>query len=237
MKLIVDEAIFDRLPKYCIGVVVVRGFDPSGCLDEIRDMLDAELKRAESDFKDEKVKESAEVVPYREAFRVLGMNPNKYQCSMEALLTRVAKGKGLPYINAAVDLNNAFSLKYRLPMGTHDIKGSKHDMMLRFSEENDRFIPFGSMEEEVVEAGEVVYATGHDVRTRRWTWRQSEIGKITETSSDIFFPIDGFAGINDERVKAAVEELAAFLRDRGCGTVITGFADRAHPAADLGEEA
>lgn len=28
--------------------------------------------------------------------------------------------------------------------------------------------------------GEAVYASGSEIRTRRWTWRQSERGKITE---------------------------------------------------------
>jgi hypothetical protein len=32
--------------------------------------------------------------PYREAFQALGMNPNKYMCSIEALFTRIAQGQG-----------------------------------------------------------------------------------------------------------------------------------------------
>ena len=30
--------------------------------------------------------------------------------------------------------------------------------------------------------GEAVYASGSEIRTRRWTWRQSERGKITEAT-------------------------------------------------------
>ena len=50
------------------------------------------------------LEESPEILPYREAFRALGQNPNKYPCSIEALLTRIAKGKGMPSINTLVDL-------------------------------------------------------------------------------------------------------------------------------------
>lgn len=53
----------------------------------------------------------------------------------------------------------------------------------------------------------VVYAIGQQVRTRRWTWRQSENVKITFASTDIFFPIDGFTDFNRERVLAAQDEL------------------------------
>ncbi|WP_418889350.1 phenylalanine--tRNA ligase beta subunit-related protein [Porcincola intestinalis] len=47
----------------------------------------------------------------------MNINPNKYFCSIEALFTRIAKGKGVPHINPVVDLGNAISLKYTLPMG------------------------------------------------------------------------------------------------------------------------
>ena len=53
----------------------------------------------------------------------------------------------------------------------------------------------------------MVYAIGQQVRTRRWTWMQSENGKITSASTDIFFPIDGFTDFNRERVLAAQDEL------------------------------
>jgi DNA/RNA-binding domain of Phe-tRNA-synthetase-like protein len=74
---------------------------------------------------------------------------------------------------------------------------------------------------------------GSQVRTRRWTWRQSEHGKIEAGSSYVFFPIDGFAGFNDDRVRAAMAELKAALKASfGCETV-SGFVDRDHPEMDI----
>ncbi len=58
----------------------------------------------------------------------------------------------------------------------------------------------------------MVYAVGQQVRTRRWTWRQSEHGKITADSSDIFFPIDGFTDFNRENVIKAQTELDSLLK-------------------------
>ena len=58
----------------------------------------------------------------------------------------------------------------------------------------------------------MVYAVGQQVRTRRWTWRQSEHGKITADSSDIFFPIDGFTDFNGENVIKAQTELDSLLK-------------------------
>ena len=59
--------------------------------------------------------------------------------------------------------------------------------------------------------GGAVYASGSEIRTRRWTWRQSERGKITQETKAILFPIDGFSDVNAAEVQAAADELAALL--------------------------
>ena len=233
MKFIIDKAVFDVLPDYCVGVVTARGVKNSGEHPEIEKTLDEAIALAESRFLDRKVKEEPEIVPYRDAFRALGVNPNKYMCSIEALFTRIAKAKGMPRINPLVDLNNAVSLKYTLPMGTHDLEAAAGDMEIRFSRPGDVFLPFGADAQETPEQGELIYAVNNQVRTRRWTWRQSEQGKITPDTNYVFFPLDGFVGFNDEKVKAAAAELAGALKASfGCD-VISGFVYKEHPEMDV----
>lgn len=71
------------------------------------------------------------------------------------------------------------------------------------------------------------------MRTRRWTWRQSEHGKIDAGTSYVFFPIDGFIGVNDDKVKAAADQMEKLLREQfGCRTV-KGFVDRERPCVSL----
>lgn len=223
MKFVVEKEIFEKLPNACFGVLMAKGIDNTRESPELEKLLDESICLAAQRFDGKKVKEEPDILPYREAFRVLGMNPNKYLCSIEALFTRIAKGKGVPRINPAVDLGNAISLKYTLPMGAHDLSGGSEDICIRFAQQGDTFLPFGSEAEETPDLGEVIYAVGHQVRTRRWTWRQSEHGKITAASTDIFFPIDGFADFNRERVLAARDELeAAVKRIFRCETR-TGF--------------
>ena len=183
MKFIVEKEIFEKLPDACFGVVMARGIDNSREYPEIDRLLEESIQAAAQRFEGRKVKEEPDILPYREAFRALEINPNKFLCSIEALFTRIAKGKGMPHINPVVDLGNAVSLKYTLPMGAHDLGGSREDICIRLAQPGDTFLPFGSDTEETPEAGEVVYAVGHQVRTRRWTWRQSERGKITESVS------------------------------------------------------
>ena len=208
----VSKEFFDKLPNACFGAVAVRGLDNTHDIPELEEMLAGNVAECEAYFTGKKPKETEDILPYRAAFTALGINPNKFMCSIEALLTRIAKGKGFPHINAAVDLGNAVSIKHRLPMGAHDLDTIADGLDVRLAEEGDTFIPFGSTEEESPDVGEAVYACGHEIRTRRWTWRQSERGKITENTKAILFPIDGFSDVNAAEVQAAADELVALLK-------------------------
>jgi len=233
MKFIVEKEIFEKLPNVCFGVVMAKGIDNSKVYPEIDRLLDESVAAAAQRFEGKKVKEAPDILPYREAFRALDINPNKFLCSAEALFTRIAKGKEMPHINPVVDLGNAVSLKYTLPMGAHDLGNGSEDICIRLAQPGDTFFPFGGEAGETPDNREVVYAVGNQVRTRRWTWRQSEHGKITPESTDIFFPIDGFADFNREQVLAARDELQALVRSFfGCEVAI-GFVDADHPEMEL----
>lgn len=233
MKFVIEDKVFESLPNMYIGVVVAKGVDNAREYPQIEALLDSAVADAQQRFSGKKVKEEADILPYREAFRTLGINPNKYMCSIEALFTRISKGKGMPYINPLVDLNNAVSLIYTLPMGTHDLALSEENIEMRFAREGDSFLPFGAETEETPEQGEIVYAVGSQVRTRRWTWRQSEHGKIDAATSYVFFPIDGFKGVNEQRVNSAADALGKLLSEQfGCETV-KGYVDREHPEMEL----
>lgn len=217
MKFSVEDRVFETLDTVCFAVVIAHGVDNTAHNVKITKFLEENMLSCQSSLKDVKVKEIEPVLCYREAFRKLNINPNKYMCSIESLLTRIAKGKVIPSINTIVDLGNAISLKYKIPIGAHDIDTMNGEMALRFSKEQDKFIPFGCTEFESIDKNELVYAADNSVRTRRWTWRQSEEGKITTHSRNIFFPIDGFSDNNMDIMHAAQKELAHVLEyDLGC---------------------
>ena len=225
MKFLVEDKVFETLDTVCFAVVIAHGIDNTVQNLKIQKLLEENILSCQSSLQGLNVKEIESVLCYREAFRKLNVNPNKYMCSIEALLTRISKGKGMPSINAAVNLGNAISLKYKIPIGAHDIDTINEEIALRFSMEQDYFIPFGSTEKESVDENEIVYAAGNSVRTRRWTWRQSEEGKITTQSKNIFFPIDGFSDINKDTVLSAQKELGSMLQyELGCN-VSMGWVD------------
>jgi len=211
MRFKVYNEVFEKLPDLCFGVVVGKQINNKQNIPEIYALMKNKMSKVENKLKDINLKEYPEIIPYRDAFNKLNINPNKFMSSVEAMVKRVAKGNLLPSINPAVDLGNSISLKYILPMGAHDLDALEGEIAVRFSREGDVFIPLGEEVAESLNNGELVYADSKRIRTRRWIWRQSDIGKIDENSKNIFFPVDGFQ-TNKEKVIKAVDELEILLK-------------------------
>lgn len=210
----IDEAVLAALPTLCVGVVEAEGIDNSvERVPAIDALLDEAVSDAERRLAGIHASDDARVQPYRAAFHALGMSPSRYPSSNIALLRRIAKGKGLSRVSPVVDLGNAISIKYALPLGAHAVAAGEL-LKLRLSRPGDVFVALGERDADPTLApGEPVYAVGDLVHTRRWTWRQSENGKVDAATTRAIFPIDGFVGVNDDAVRAACDELAAHLRD------------------------
>ena len=67
----------------------------------------------------------------RAAYKALGKDPARYRGSAEALLRRVIARKGLPRINAVVDIINLVSVESRLPIGLYDLALVSGDLVFR----------------------------------------------------------------------------------------------------------
>ena len=210
----IDEAVLAALPELCVGVVVAEGVDNSAArVPAIDALLDEAVADAGRRLAGIHASDDPRVQPYRAAFHALGMSPSRYPSSNIALLRRIAKGKGLGRVNPVVDLGNAVSIRYALPLGAHAMRAGEV-LELRRSRPGDVFVALGEKDADPTLApGELVYAAGDLVHTRRWTWRQSENGKVDAVTTRVVFPIDGFVGENDDAVRAACDELAAHLRD------------------------
>ena len=226
----VDAGIFARMPEACFGVVVARGVqqpEPGSASTEMiaRGLADA-IGQSRRKFAGTDIKSHPAIKIYRNAFQQLDINPNRFPSSIEAMAGRIAKGGTLPSINPVVDIANTIGLRHTVPLGIHDLDRCSGVIEVRFAREGDVFTPFGTTAPEAVPAGEVVYADGGEVRTRRWIWRQGEYSKATAASTNLFFPIDGFRDANHEQILEARAELAATLRELTRARVWEGLVDR-----------
>lgn len=194
------------------GVVAAFGLNNASPNDRIENLLKSEITRAHEEFQNTDLKHCDQFNMYRQAMQEAGIKASKYPCSIEALLSRVAKHGELPFISPAVNLGNYISLKYRVPVGVHDIDTLTEGMLcVRPADESD-CAAYKTEEKDALTVGEPVYVSGNSVRTRRWMWRQMSAGKVSESSVNLLFPIDGFTK-NKDTIDKACEELTALLRE------------------------
>lgn len=232
-RFIVAPDIFEIAPRPCLGVVVAEGVRAGATDPAASRLLHDEALAFAAAQEGVDVREHPHIAVWRAAFQAVGVNPNRFPSSVEALARRVQKRSELPSVNALVDVVNALSLRHVLSMGAHDLDALPGDIELRRARPDDRFVPLGGGAPETPDEGEIVYATESVVRTRKWTWRQGEAAKVTPASHRLFFPVDAFEGVTDEAARTARDELAAMLERLFGARTAVYWVDRDHPACDL----
>ncbi len=76
------------------------------------------------------IREMPPVRRAKDAYRMLGKDPNRYRVSAEAMLRRIGSGKGLYQINALVDCLNLVSISTGVTIGGFDLEKISGELML-----------------------------------------------------------------------------------------------------------
>ena len=117
----------------------------------------------------------AHVEAWREAFGAFGAKPKKTPSSVDALRNRIAKTGELPSINPVVDIYNAVSVKFALPVGGEDLDTYFGQPRLVRASGTELFDTArdGTDVVETVDPGEVIWRDDRGATCRRWNWRRS----------------------------------------------------------------
>jgi DNA/RNA-binding domain of Phe-tRNA-synthetase-like protein len=130
MNLTIDAALKTKCPKVALGCVSSQVEVPASS-----PALLAELNACDKSIlrlpEPRTVLESPQILATRAAYKALGKDPARYRGSAEALLRRVIAGKGVPRINAVVDIINLVSVESRLSIGLYDLAHVQGDIVFR----------------------------------------------------------------------------------------------------------
>jgi DNA/RNA-binding domain of Phe-tRNA-synthetase-like protein len=110
---------------------------------ELKTLIEDLAARMASQYRDAALGELPMVKAVRSIFHATGVDPTRYRPSSEALLRRAVKGKGLYFINSAVDVVNYFSLKTLLPMGIFDADRIEPPIEFRAGREGETYYGVG----------------------------------------------------------------------------------------------
>lgn len=126
--------------------------------------------------------ELPEVQAWRRVFSRMGLKPTQYRCASESLLRRFKKEKALPQLHPLVDLCNAISMAFAIPIAVFDVSKIDGPLEVRYAAGTETYLAF-SGETEKPEAKEVIFADqAGQAHARRWTNRQSGLSAVRDTT-------------------------------------------------------
>jgi len=159
----------------------------------------------------------AHLASWAEVYVRFGAKPNRTPCSAHALRKRVLKDGALPAINPVVDLYNAVSLRFAVPVGGENIDAYVGPPRLTIANGTEPFDTMASGEP-VIERptpGEVIWRDDAGVTCRRWNWRQGTRTRLDTFTGRMWFVLESL----DTMPIEALAEAANFL-ELGIRTLI-----------------
>lgn len=106
----IDSEIADKLPNLILGGFLASvQVGPSS--EGLQNLIGHQLQMLQPVLTPETIRNMPTVKANKDAYRILGKDPNRYRPASESLLRRVASGKGLYAINNVVDILNLISIQ------------------------------------------------------------------------------------------------------------------------------
>ena len=151
--------------------------------------------------------ELPEIQAWRRAFATMGLKPTQYRCAAESLLRRFRKEGSLPRLHPLVDLCNAVSLAYAIPVAVFDAARVTWPLEVRYAAGDEDYLTFGG-DTEHPPPGEVIFADrAGQAHARRWTNRQSGRSAVRDSTAAVLIVAEAL----HEEAPACVRDLTATL--------------------------
>ncbi|KKZ86249.1 hypothetical protein B5K05_17465 [Rhizobium phaseoli] len=154
--------------------------------------------------------EFPEIQAWRRGFSRMGLKPTQYRSASEALLRRFRQEHALPRLHPLVDLCNAASLAFAIPIAVFDVEKIAGDLEVRPATGDETYLTFGG-DIEHPEPNEVIFADGEGrAHARRWTNRQSGFSAVRQATRSVLIVAEALHA----SAEADIGRLVATLADR-----------------------
>ena len=142
----------------------------------------------------------------------MGLKPTQYRCAAESLLRRFRTQGSLPRLHPLVDLCNAVSLAFAVPVAVLDADQVAWPLEVRYASGHEDYLTFGG-EVEHPAPGEVIFADqAGQAHARRWTNRQSGRSAVSPATSTVLIVAEalheGAATTIPELIETLTAEIA-----------------------------
>jgi DNA/RNA-binding domain of Phe-tRNA-synthetase-like protein len=225
-----SNEIWRDFPELVAGVLFAEGITTG------RLSVDARLARfvaiAEARLETASEGELPEIQAWRRAFSRLGLKPTQYRSASESLLRRFRRESSLPRIHPLVDLCNAVSLAFAIPVAVFDVSKIAGYLEVRYAKGDERFSTFSGELENPVPHEVVFVDRAGRAHARRWTNRQSGYSATRPDTTDVLIVAEAMHDSGEADVRRLVAEIAAELNAVWSVRPKSGLLSRSSPRFD-----
>jgi DNA/RNA-binding domain of Phe-tRNA-synthetase-like protein len=213
-------------PGLVAGVVAADGV---GADADVGALVEEHLATARARLDGHPESDLPEIRAWRRAFAAMGLKPTQYRCASEALLRRLRREGTLPRLHPLVDLCNAVSAAYAVPVAALDLDRVDGDLEVRPATGSERYLSFAG-EEEHPEPGEVVFVDrAHRAHARRWTNRQSAASAVRADTRTVLVVAEALHDTAGRDVAALVGTLARQISETWPTRTVTAVLTATEP--------
>ena len=225
-----SDEIWRDFPELVPGVLRAEGITASATVDA---PLEQFHTVARSRLATGPESELPEIAAWRRVFSRMGLKPTQYRCAAEALLRRFRKEDALPRIHPLIDLCNAVSLAFAIPVAVFDLAKVDGDLTVRHAAGDETYLAF-SGETESPEPGEVIFADASGrAHARRWTNRQSALSAVRAETATVLIVAEAMHATAAADVQNLLAALAQAIGASWPAAPRTALLDRSAPRFDF----
>ena len=174
--------IWREFPELVPGIIVADGITHDAAVGDCVARFTA-IARSRLDGVTES--ELPEIRAWRHAFTRMGLKPTQYRCASEALLRRLRKEGAIPPLHPLVDICNAASAAFAIPVAVFDMSAITGRLEVRYAAGDEEYLTFSGQTEHP-SPREVIFADqAGQVHARRWTNRQSGLSAVRSSTAAV----------------------------------------------------
>ena len=140
-----------------------------------------------------------EIQAWRRAFARMGLKPTQYRCAAESLLRRFRKEGALPRLHPLVNLCNAVSLAFAIPVAVFDISKITGALEVRYAAGDEDYLTFSGEVEHPAVHEVIFFDAAGQAHARRWSNRQSGLSAVRNPTTAALIVAGGDARLGPIR--------------------------------------
>lgn len=134
-----DTNLFEAVPGLKFGINHYTKITVSESPQMLKGRLRLFQEQLFFELEEKPVTDFIGIKEWRNVWKSLGADPNRYRHSTEALMRRIGKQNYLNPFHSAVDLNTFFSLQHEIPVGIYDIENIVGNVKVSLGADTDGY--------------------------------------------------------------------------------------------------